>query len=214
MNTLKDLFYFTYKEKRALIVLLVMGATIGSSFFILDDEGVTVKANTLTPHPIPQKTEKAQRPQKHISANEKEYEYQPKYKKGILIDLNQADSSELKMIPGIGTITARRIIHYKNKLGGYYSTDQLFEIRGIDSIQIDKIQAWLHVPNIDIQKIPINRIPADSLIKHPYISFKQSKAIQYLLKHRKKITGWTELMMLEEFTKNDKQRLVHYLSFE
>lgn len=214
MNTLKDLFYFTYKEKRALIVLLVMGATIGGSFFILDNEGVAVKANQHITLPSTQRIERTLNAQKSISAKEKNYEYQPKYKKGVQIDLNQADSSELKMIPSIGTITARRIIHYKNKLGGYYSTRQLFEIRGVDSAQIDKIQAWLHVPNVDIQRIPINHISTDSLLKHPYISLKQSKAIQYLLKHRKKISNWSELMMLEEFTENDKQRLIHYLSFE
>lgn len=210
MNTLKDLFYFTYKEKRALIVLLLMGSTIGGSFFIFDDEGTTVKANN-TSLLSPTKTE---RTQKKSSDNPKGYTYQPKYKKGIRIDLNQADTFELKMIPGIGTTTAKRITQYKTQLGGYYSTNQLFEIRGLDSIQISKIQSWLHTPQPHIKKIEINSIPPDSLIRHPYITFKQSKAIQYLLKHRKKIAGWAELMMLEEFTENDKQRLKHYLSFD
>lgn len=214
MNALKDLFYFTYKEKRALIALLVISLAIGSSFFIFDEEGTMLSANDAIPLAHTQELNQKIKGDTKSSAHQGNYEYQPKYKKGVLIDLNRADSSELKMIPGIGTVTARRIIHYKNKLGGYYSAHQLLEIRGIDSIQIGKIQAWLHVPNVDIQKISINKIAADSLIKHPYISFKQSKAIQYLLKHRKKITGWAELMMLEEFTKNDKQRLVHYLSFE
>lgn len=214
MNALKDLFYFTYKEKRALIALLVISLAIGSSFFIFDEEGTMLSANDAIPLAHTQKLNQQIKGDTKPSAHQDNYEYQPKYKKGVLIDLNQADSSELKMIPGIGTVTARRIIHYKNKLGGYYSAHQLLEIRGIDSIQIGKIQAWLHVPNVAIRKIPINKIPADSLIKHPYISYKQSKAIQYLLKHRKKITDWTELMMLEEFTKNDKQRLIHYLSFE
>ncbi len=90
MNTLKDLFYFTYKEKRALIVLLIIGMTIGSSFFILDQEGATIKAN-----------DQPQGLQKKTSINQSSYEYQPKYKKGILVDLKLADSTELKMIPGI-----------------------------------------------------------------------------------------------------------------
>ncbi|MGL5562084.1 MAG: ComEA family DNA-binding protein [Tannerellaceae bacterium] len=214
MNALKDLFYFTYKEKRALIALLVISLAIGSSFFIFDEEGTMLRANDTIPLPHPQKLNQQLKGERRPSAQQGKYEYQPKYKKGVLIDLNHADTSELKMIPGIGTTTAKRIVQYKNKLGGYYSINQLYEIRGIDSVSVDKFQSWLHIPKADIEKIPINQTPYDSLAKHPYLSFKQSKAIQYLLKHRSKIRNWTELMMLEEFTENDKQRLIHYLSFE
>ena len=51
-----------------------------------------------------------------------------KYPEGTVIDLNAADTAELKRIPGIGSGLARMIVAYRNRLGGFYSVSQLQEV--------------------------------------------------------------------------------------
>ena len=44
------------------------------------------------------------------------------------ISLNSADTSLLKKVPNIGGYFARQIVNYRNRLGGFYSLQQLLEI--------------------------------------------------------------------------------------
>lgn len=42
-----------------------------------------------------------------------------KYPEGTLVDLSEADTTELKKIPGIGSGIARMIVAYRKRLGGF-----------------------------------------------------------------------------------------------
>ena len=55
-----------------------------------------------------------------------------KFPAGTVIELNQADTLTLKKIPGIGSTFARRIVGYRELLGGFYTVHQLAEVYGID----------------------------------------------------------------------------------
>ena len=46
---------------------------------------------------------------------------QEKFPEGIRVELNTADTATLKKIPGIGSYYARRIVDYRNRLGGFVS---------------------------------------------------------------------------------------------
>lgn len=47
------------------------------------------------------------------------------------LDINQASSEDLQRIPGIGPVTAKRIINYRLHHQGFQSLEQLKSIRGI-----------------------------------------------------------------------------------
>lgn len=53
------------------------------------------------------------------------YDTLMKYPPGTIIDLNQADTTELKKIPGIGSRIARSIVNHRRLLGGFYQIEQL-----------------------------------------------------------------------------------------
>ncbi|EKC54292.1 hypothetical protein LEA_15930 [human gut metagenome] len=55
-----------------------------------------------------------------------------KYPEGTLVDLSEADTTELKKIPGIGSGIARMIVAYRKRLGGFYDTVQLKEVNYVD----------------------------------------------------------------------------------
>ena len=61
----------------------------------------------------------------------KEYVKAFKYPEGTLVDVNSADTAELKKIPGIGSGIAGGIVRYRERLGGFYALIQLEEVKHV-----------------------------------------------------------------------------------
>jgi competence ComEA-like helix-hairpin-helix protein len=101
-----------------------------------------------------------------------------------LIELNLADSLSLLTVRGIGPAFASRIIRYRDRLGGFYTKEQLKEVYGIDSLKYSQIQGQFSIDAALIQKINLNTAGFDQLKKHPYLTYKQMNAIiQYRQQH-------------------------------
>jgi DNA uptake protein ComE-like DNA-binding protein len=136
--------------------------------------------------------------------------HQFKYPAGTLVDLNRADTTELKKIPGIGSTFSRRIISYRNRLGGYSSARQLSEI-GLDTTQLDP---WFTLSTADIRRININTATVGRLMSHPYIDFYQAQAIVDCRKANGPLHSLAPLAIYEEFPPDKLERLRPYVSFE
>ena len=133
-----------------------------------------------------------------------------KYPEGTLVDVNVADTTELKKIPGIGSGIAKAIVAYRNRLGGFYSLSQLEEIDYVTP----ELLKWFKLEGGTIRKLDINRWGLDKLRSHPYLNFYQAKVI---IEHRKKrgeIKSLSQLSLYEEFTEKDLIRLSAYVSFD
>jgi len=137
-----------------------------------------------------------------------------KYPAGTVIELNTADTTMLKKIPGIGSAFSNRIVKYRNLLGGFYSVSQLGEVYGIDAERYESLKGWFSVNPEFIKKRSVNTLSSDSLNKHPYISYRQTRAIMQQRKQKGTLSGWENLILLEEFTEADKERISHYFSFD
>lgn len=137
-----------------------------------------------------------------------------KYAPGTVVELNTADTVVLKKVPGIGSVLAYRIVKYRRLLHGFVSVEQLREVYGIDEERYAGLAGWFEADRTRICPLPVNRWPADSLRRHPYISFRQARAIERLRVQKGRLSGWENLMLLEEFTEVDRKRLRPYLSFE
>jgi DNA uptake protein ComE-like DNA-binding protein len=97
--------------------------------------------------------------------------------KRTIIDLNTADSVALLTLNGIGPSFAKRIIKYRNLLGGFYSKTQLLEVYGFDQGKLDKIEAYCEVSSGGLTKIHVNSVKTEELKKHPYLDYYTAKAI-------------------------------------
>lgn len=93
------------------------------------------------------------------------------------IDVNDADSTTFTRLPGIGAGLSRRIIKYREKLGGFYSADQVAETFGLPDSTYHKIRPSLNIGSHAIKKININIATADELKAHPYIRYLLAKVI-------------------------------------
>lgn len=137
-----------------------------------------------------------------------------KFPAGTIVELNSADTSLLKKVPGIGSSFARRIVKYRNLLGGFHTVAQLGEVYGIDEERYRALAPWFRTDVSLIRPLQINRIPADSLPYHPYLNKPQRRVLRQLRQQKGRIESWDNLQLLEEFSDADRQRLAPYLSFE
>lgn len=101
-----------------------------------------------------------------------------------LIELNSADSLLLLSVKGIGPAFASRIIRFRDRLGGFYTLEQLREVYGIDSLKFSQLQGRFSVNARLVQKIDPNTAGFEQFKKHPYLTYKQMNAIiQYRKQH-------------------------------
>jgi DNA uptake protein ComE-like DNA-binding protein len=138
------------------------------------------------------------------------YPKQEKFSPGTTIDINTADTTLLKHIPGIGSYYAQKICKYRERLGGFVSTQQMDEIEGLPS----DIKTWVTITSqFSPQKIYINRATFQELIRHPYLSYEQTKAIVNYRNKYGPISSFKTLSLDKNFTESDFSRLNPYIDF-
>ena len=132
-------------------------------------------------------------------------------KKNLNVDVNSADTMALIALPGIGSKLALRIINFRDKLGGFYSVDQIKETYGLADSTFQKIKIYLMVDG-QVEKINLNTVTKDQLKIHPYIKWNLANAIiEYRTQHGdyKTIEDLKNISMLDE---NTFSKIAHYLT--
>jgi competence protein ComEA len=100
-----------------------------------------------------------------------------KVKAGEVVEINTADSARLTMIHGVGPAFARRIVHYRERIGGFYNKEQLKEVYGIDEEKYNQVKGDIAIDGKQITKVNINTATFNELKRFPYLSYKQMDAI-------------------------------------
>ena len=200
IERIKDYFTFNRKEQRGLItllglMLLVAMANLLLPSFIQDEAydmsafrqeaevflAAMAKADSLAISDTAKRTKYnyGYKLPDTASRKIKTQKYEPHYKKPetVIIELNSADSGSLLNLNGIGPYYAGRIIRYREKLGGYFQTEQLLEIRGMDTIRINQFKQQICIDTSLIRKIDLNSVAFKDLLKHPYFEYYLVKAI-------------------------------------
>jgi competence protein ComEA len=94
-----------------------------------------------------------------------------------MIEINSADSVSLCSLQGIGPAFSKRIIKYRNLLGGFYKKEQLLEVYGLDSALFHQIEKQIEIDPSMIKKFDLNTVKAEELKNHPYFKYNFVKAI-------------------------------------
>jgi competence protein ComEA len=113
-----------------------------------------------------------------------EFRTERKEYNAALVDINDADTTTWKQLKGIGSTYARRIVNFRNKLGGFVSVDQVGETYGLPDSVFQKVKQQLRFSSSSINQIDLNNSTVDELKAHPYIGFSVANAIvQYRSQH-------------------------------
>ncbi len=108
------------------------------------------------------------------------------------IDINTADSTDLVAVKGIGPYYAKKILRFREALGGFENLDQLKDTYGLP----DSVSSML-IPHLAIQtshqRIDVNVAELEDLASHPYINWREAKLITEFLKRRSTIQSLDEL---------------------
>ncbi len=94
----------------------------------------------------------------------------PSYKPKPKVELNSADTTALMTLYGIGGYYARKIVDFRQRLGGSFaSPEQLMDIYGIDSARYVGFADRVYVDTSLIIPLDLYHMPVDSMARHPYI---------------------------------------------
>ncbi len=129
-----------------------------------------------------------------------------------IIDLNIADSIQLVDLPLIGPTLSSRILKFRNKLGGFYSTDQLKEVYGLTPETFDVIKDKISVSPTEINKININEVSIEELKLHPYFKNVAMPIINYREQHGE-YKSPEDLKNVDVVTKDVFDKISPYLKF-
>lgn len=130
-----------------------------------------------------------------------------------LIELNGADTLELDQIKGIGKVFARRIVAYRERIGGFHKKEQLMEVFGIDSLKYNEVKTQVSVDPAKLKKININTAELADFKSHPYIRYKQVNALIQYRKQHGNYSNIADLNKVAILTPEIIGRLAPYLTF-
>ncbi|HRN56538.1 MAG TPA: helix-hairpin-helix domain-containing protein [Agriterribacter sp.] len=130
-----------------------------------------------------------------------------------VVAVNTADTTAFIALPGIGNKLANRIVSFREKLGGFYTVEQVSEVYGLSDAVFQQIRPYLHCDTTAIKKISINTAGISELKAHPYIKYQVANAvIQYRLQHGR-LQNAAELKQIHVIPDDLLQKLEPYIKY-
>jgi len=135
----------------------------------------------------------------------------PAERKPLVVELNSADSLDLVQLRNIGPVFARRIIRFRDRLGGFMSTEQLKEVYGMDSARYYSLLPQIAIDASAAAQIDINTATIDDLKRHPYLDYYQAKAIVRLREERGPYSKIDDLQTIPIIDKETYTKIAPYI---
>jgi competence ComEA-like helix-hairpin-helix protein len=228
-SVLKDYCTFNRKEQRGFFVLVtILTLLILSDVFISEViPGKQVDFSSFAKEI--EVFQKEVRVMDSLEKEEKQKKYNSKYprffsgqadsiksysrqvKETLMIELNAADTFELQRLRGIGPSYAKRIVRYRERLGGYMQKSQLLEIFGMDTGRYNEIKEHLTVNPDSVRRINLNTVTFKELLSHPYFPFEMTKCIMIYRKENKRFREAAELLKVKGISDSVFRKIKPYI---
>ncbi|WP_118975445.1 ComEA family DNA-binding protein [Taibaiella koreensis] len=111
------------------------------------------------------------------------------------LELNTADAGALIALRGIGPGYSRRILSFRESLGGFIQVVQLKEVYGFPDSTYQQLKDQLTVDPGLVKKINVNLATEEELARHPYIGKKLASGI---IKLRSDLGSFAEIEQLRQ----------------
>jgi competence ComEA-like helix-hairpin-helix protein len=103
---------------------------------------------------------------------------QPEKKKAAMpIDINTASPGEWKTLPGIGEVLANRVVHYRERIGGFTSVEQVKKVYGLSDSLFQQLVPFLKANPVILKKLNLNAVSQHELSRRTGISAEVARAI-------------------------------------
>ena len=132
----------------------------------------------------------------------------------FVLDINTADTSAFIRLPGIGSKLAARIVNFRNKLGGFYSIQQVGETFGLPDSTFQRIKPYLRADDTIVKKFDVNTASVDELKTHPYIKWQIANAIIAYRQEHGPFTKIEDIRKIMVISGDDYKRIVPYLALQ
>jgi competence ComEA-like helix-hairpin-helix protein len=130
----------------------------------------------------------------------------------LSVEINSADTTAFISLPGIGGKLAARIVNFREKLGGFYSIEQVGETYGLSDSTFQIIKSFLTVTNIDLKKININTSTKEELKIHPYLKWNLANAIVEYRNQHGNFSSVDDLKKISAVTDDVFEKVKNYLT--
>lgn len=93
-------------------------------------------------------------------------------------DLNKATAGELQVVPGIGPVLSRRIVRFREALGGFLHPSQLYDVYGLDPEVARRVmEAFPLASKPRIHRLDLNQASVEDLASLLYITWEMAADI-------------------------------------
>ncbi len=130
------------------------------------------------------------------------------------VDINLADTSQWIALPGIGSKLASRIVNFRDKLGGFYSIEQVGETYALPDSTFQKIRPRLLMSNGPFRFVNINSANVEEIKAHPYVKWNEANAIVQFRTQHGRYGAVDDLLKIAIISSEWLQRMKPYLKLE
>ena len=135
-----------------------------------------------------------------------------KYEK---FDLNTADTATYQTIYGIGSVLSDRIVRFRNKLGGFVDSSQLYEVYNLDTTVVEELISRSFIEEtFSPTKFQINQLDEPTMAKHPYVSYRQAKLLTAYRNQHGPFNTENDLLEVYSIDEEFILKMKAYISFE
>lgn len=190
---LRNWFGYNRRERRASFVLIILIVAVLSARYVVPQprqEPEIINLESVLP------LDDSIRVRSNGNGTRQSFRQNLPARKRQVLELNTCDSAALEGLPGIGPVLARRIIKYRNLIGGFAAAGQLREVYGLSDSTFNIISKRVRADSSLVEKINLNRTDYKRLIRLPYL---EKYDVTAILKFRE-LQG--SIMSLDELIKN------------
>ncbi len=130
----------------------------------------------------------------------------------VKIDINQATEADWQKLHGIGPYYAKKIVNFRDKLGGFSSVEQVGSTYGLKDSTFQIIKTFL-VKSPVFKKINVNTASVEELKSHPYLKWQQAKTVIKYRENHGVFASIHELGKVGVLSDADLDRLAPYIEF-
>lgn len=132
----------------------------------------------------------------------------------VKIDINHCDTDDIVVVPLFGSKRAARLVEYRDRLGGFYSLEQMREVYVLQDIDMEHVAKYFTLRPGDVRKININTASYKELVSHPYFDAYLTKTILNYREKHGKIESFEQLQRITHAYPELMEKLRHYIVFE